>query len=147
VAKEKMEIKQYPSLGEIDIERKSQNQFAIFLGQKRHDDAEVLKAQEFIEGNPDRILAFDEVCLRFGLGRRTFERRFKRATGDSFIEYMQRVKVESVKKELEIGRKTVNELIFEVGYNINAFRKVFKKYVGMSPIDYRNKYKVQFFPS
>ena len=41
---------------EIDIERKSQNQFAIFLGQKRHDDAEVLKAQEFIEGNPDRIL-------------------------------------------------------------------------------------------
>ena len=129
---------------EIDIERKSQNQFAIFLGQKRHDDAEVLKAQEFIEGNPDRILAFDEVCLRFGVGRRTFERRFKKATGNTFIEYMQRVKVESVKKELEIGRKTVNELIFEVGYNdINAFRKVFTKYVGMSPIDYRNKYKTE----
>jgi transcriptional regulator GlxA family with amidase domain len=133
---------------EIDIERKSQSQFAIFMGQKRHDDLEVLKAQDFIEENPDRILAFDEVCLKFGVGRRTFERRFKKATGNSFIEYMQRVKVEAVKKELEIGRKTVNELVYKVGYNdITAFRKVFKKYVGMSPIDYRNKYKVQFFIS
>jgi len=128
---------------EIDIERKSQNQFAIFMGQKRHDDAEVLKAQEFIENNSDKILTVGEVCLMFGVGRRTFERRFKKSTGNSFSEYMQRVKVESVKKQLEICSKTVNEIIFEVGYNdINAFRKVFKKYVGMSPVDYRKKYKI-----
>jgi transcriptional regulator GlxA family with amidase domain len=127
---------------EIDIERKNQNQFAIFMGQKRHNDHEVLKAQEFIENNYDKKLTVDELCVKYSIGRRTFERRFKKSTGNSFVEYIQRVKVEAVKKQLEAGRKTVNEIIFEVGYNdINAFREVFKKYAGMSPIDYRKKYK------
>ena len=128
---------------EIDIERKSQNQFAIFMGQKRHNDNEVLKAQEFIENNSDKKITVDELCTKYSIGRRTFERRFKTSTGNSFVEYMQRVKVEAVKRQLEAGRKTVNEIIFEVGYNdINAFREVFKKYAGMSPVDYRKKYKV-----
>jgi transcriptional regulator GlxA family with amidase domain len=127
---------------EIDIERKSQNQFLIFMGQKRHNDGEVLKAQEFIENNPDKKFTIDEISSKFGIGRRTFERRFKKSTGNSIIEYTQRVKVETIKKQLELGRKTINEIIFEIGYNdINAFRNVFKKYTGMSPVDYRRKYK------
>jgi transcriptional regulator GlxA family with amidase domain len=128
---------------EIDIERKSQNQFAIFMGQKRHNDSDVLKVQEFIENNSDKKLTVDELSRKYSIGRRTFERRFKKATGNSFVEYIQRVKVEAVKRQLEAGRKTVNEIIFEVGYNdINAFREVFKKYAGMSPIDYRKKYSL-----
>jgi transcriptional regulator GlxA family with amidase domain len=127
---------------EIDIERKSQNQFAIFMGQKGHNDSDVLKAQEFIESNSDKKLAVDELCLKFGIGRRTFERRFKKSTGNSVVVYIQRVKVEAVKRQLEAGRKTINEIIFEVGYNdINAFRDVFKKYAGMSPLNYRQKYQ------
>jgi transcriptional regulator GlxA family with amidase domain len=128
---------------EIDIERKSQNQFSIFMGQKGHSDNEVLEAQEFIENNSDKKLGVDELCQKYGIGRRTFERRFKKSTGNSFVEYIQRVKVEAAKRLLEAGRKTVNEIIFEVGYNdVNAFREVFKKYAGISPIDYRRKYKV-----
>lgn len=127
---------------EIDIERKSQNQFIIFMGQKRHNDEEILKAQEFIENNSDKKFTIDEISSKFGIGRRTFERRFKRSTGNSIIEYIQRVKVEVIKKQLESGTKTINEIIFEIGYNdINAFRNVFKKYTGMSPVDYRRKYK------
>ena len=127
---------------EIDIERKSQNQFIIFMGQKRHDDGDVLKAQEFIENNSGNKFTVDEISSKFGIGRRTFERRFKKSTGNSVIEYIQRVKVEAIKKQLESGRKTINEIIFEIGYNdINAFRNVFKKYTGMSPVDYRRKYK------
>ena len=128
---------------EIDIERKTQNQFLIFMGQKRHGDGEVLKAQEFIENNPEKKFTVDEISSKFGIGRRTFERRFKKSTGNSMIEYIQRVKVEAIKKQLELGRKTINEIIFEIGYNdINAFRNVFKKYTGMSPVDYRKKYKI-----
>lgn len=128
---------------EIDIERKTQNQFAIFLGQKRHTDTEVLKVQDYVESNTDKKLIVNELCKMFGIQRRTFERRFKLSTGNSVLEYIQRVKVESVKKELEIGRKTINEIVYEVGYNdINAFRGVFKKHVGMTPIEYRKKYFV-----
>jgi transcriptional regulator GlxA family with amidase domain len=126
---------------EIDIERNGQNQFAIFLGQKKHDDIEVLKAQEFIENSADKKITVDEICLKFRIQRRTLERRFRKSTGNSISEYIQRVKVEAVKKELEAGRKTINEIVYETGYNdINAFRNVFRKYVGMSPIQYRKKY-------
>jgi len=126
---------------EIDIERKSQNPFMIFIGQKRHGDEIVLKAQEFIENNPTAIFTVDEVCNMVGVGRRTFERRFKKNANNSILEYIQRVKVEFAKKHLETGRKTVNEIIYEAGYNdIDAFRKVFKKFTDLSPIDYRKKY-------
>lgn len=128
---------------EIDIERKTQNQFAIFLGQKRHNDAEVLKAQDYIENNTDKKITVDELCTRYAVQRRTFERRFKKSTGNSVSEYIQRVKVEAVKKQLEMGHKTINEIVYEVGYNdINAFRDVFRKYVGLSPSEYRTKFTV-----
>ena len=126
---------------EIDIERKSQNPYVIFLGQKKHADATVLKAQELIENNPTEIFTVDEICLKMGVGRRTFERRFRKCTSNSVAEYIQRVKVEFTKKQLESGRKTVNEIGYEVGYNdIDSFRKVFKKYTDLSPVEYRRKY-------
>jgi transcriptional regulator GlxA family with amidase domain len=126
---------------EIDIERKSQNPFIIFMGQKRHGDELVLKSQEYIENNPAMVFSVDEVCEKLSIGRRTFERRFKKCTGNSVAEYIQRVKVEFAKKHLEAGKKTVNEIIYETGYNdIDAFRKVFRKFTDLSPIDYRKKY-------
>ncbi|MVN20759.1 helix-turn-helix domain-containing protein [Mucilaginibacter sp. HMF7410] len=128
---------------EIDIERKSQNPYAIFIGQKKHGDELVLKAQELIENNPTETLTVDSICEKFNVGRRTFERRFKKHTGNSILEYIQRVKVEFAKKYLETGRKTVNEIIYETGYNdIDAFRKIFKRITDLSPIDYRKKYSV-----
>ncbi len=128
---------------EIDIERKSQNPYAIFTGQKKHGDELVLKAQEFIENNPTENYTVDKICENFSVGRRTFERRFKKCTGNSILEYIQRVKVEFAKKHLEAGRKTVNEIVYETGYNdIDAFRKVFKKITDLSPIDYRKKYSI-----
>ncbi|MBS1602563.1 MAG: helix-turn-helix domain-containing protein [Bacteroidetes bacterium] len=127
---------------EIDIERKSQNPFAIFLGQRRHGDNEVLAAQQLIENDPTGTFSIDEICTRIGVGRRTFERRFRAATGNSIAEYIQRVKVEYVKQQLESNRKTINEVIYEVGYNdIDAFRKLFRRYTDLSPVDYRKKYK------
>jgi len=126
---------------EIDIERKSQNPFIIFIGQKKHEDKEVLGAQEFIESNPKEIYTVEDICSKFAVGRRTFERRFKKCTGNSIAEYVQRVKVEFAKKQLESDRKNINEIIYEVGYNnIDAFRKVFKRYTDLSPIDYRKKF-------
>lgn len=126
---------------EIDIDRKRQNQFAIFLGQKRHNDTEVLKAQNYIESHPDKKTTVDELCKMYAVQRRTFERRFKRSTGNSVSEYIQRVKVEAAKKQLETGRKTIKEIVYEVGYNdMNAFRGVFRKYAGMSPVAYRKKF-------
>ena len=128
---------------EIDIERKSQNPFVIFTGQKNHGDELVLKAQEFIENNPTESYTVDSICDKFYIGRRTLERRFKKCTGNSILEYIQRVKVEFAKRHLEAGQKTVNEIIYETGYNdVDAFRKIFKKFTDLAPVDYRKKYSV-----
>jgi transcriptional regulator GlxA family with amidase domain len=126
---------------EIDIERKTQNPYVIFVGQKKHGDEMVLKAQVLIESNPTVNFIVDDVCNKLGVARRTFERRFKKCTSNSVAEYIQRVKVEFAKKNLEAGRKTVNEIIYETGYNdIDAFRKVFKKFTDLSPLEYRKKF-------
>jgi transcriptional regulator GlxA family with amidase domain len=125
----------------LDIDRNSQSPFIMFKGQKEHDDAEVLKAQEYIERKFNNKITVDELSEKFNIGRRTFERRFKKATTNTVVEYMQRVRTEAAKKQLESGRRTVNEVMHNVGYtDTKAFRDVFRKITGMSPIDYRHKY-------
>ncbi len=125
----------------IEIERNSQSSFMIFQGQKEHEDEPVKKAQEFIESNYAERTTVDQLADMFAIGRRSFERRFKKATDNTVNEYIQRVKIEVAKKELEASRKSVNEVMYEVGYSDNkAFRSTFKKITGLSPIEYRNKY-------
>ncbi|KOH45891.1 GlxA family transcriptional regulator [Sunxiuqinia dokdonensis] len=125
----------------IDIERSSQSPFTVFMGQKAHQDEVVLEAQEFIEQNFSDKITVEKLSQQVRVGRRTLERRFKRATSNTIAEYMQRVKMEAAKKELESGVKTVSEVMYDVGYvDVKAFRDVFKKVAGLSPVEYRNKY-------
>ena len=125
----------------IDIDRHSQSPFIIFEGQKAHEDEPVKKAQEFIENNFQEKITVDQLSSMLALGRRSLERRFKSATCNTVTEYIQRVKIEAAKKNLETGRKNINEVMYNVGYNdTKAFRTTFKKITGLSPIEYRNKY-------
>lgn len=131
----------------IEIERTSQSSFMIFQGQKEHEDDDIRKAQEFIEQNFQDKTSVDQLADMLALGRRSFERRFKKATSNTVTEYIQRVKMEAAKKELEDSRKNVNEVMYEVGYTDNkAFRTIFKKVTGLSPIEYRNKYNRSVVP-
>jgi transcriptional regulator GlxA family with amidase domain len=125
----------------LDISRNSQSQFAIFNGQKEHADKEVLFIQEFIELHYAEKFTVESLAGKVNIARRTFERRFKNATHNSIIEYIQRVKIEVAKKQLEAGRKTAHEVMFDVGYtDLNAFREVFHKITGLTPVEYKNKY-------
>lgn len=125
----------------LDIDKKSQSPFTIFKGQKLHDDEAVIRAQDYIETNFTERIGIEDLCRMLGVGRRTFERRFRRATHNSVVEYIQRVKIEAAKRELETGRKTVNEVMYEVGYSdTKAFRDVFRKVTSVSPVEYRRKF-------
>lgn len=128
----------------IEFERSSQSPFIMFAGQKDHEDEVIRKAQNFIEQNFQEKITVDELANQLALGRRNLERRFKKATSNTVVEYIQRVKIEAVKKSLETDRKTINELMYEVGYSdTKAFRTIFKKITGLSPIEYRNKYGIE----
>ena len=125
----------------IDIDRDSQATFAMFKGQKSHTDEAVKMAQDFIENNIQDKITIDELADLVSMGRRSFERRFKLATNNSVLEYIIRVKVESAKKRFETSRKNINEVMYDIGYtDTKAFRTIFKKITGLTPIEYRNKY-------
>lgn len=126
---------------QIDIERNSQSPFHIFKRQKNHGDDLIGKAQTYIEENLNEKISFEELAEKLAISRRNFDRRFIKATGNTPVEYLQRVKVEVAKSTLEEGRKTIFEIMNEVGYSDDkAFREVFKKITGLSPLDYRSKY-------
>jgi len=126
---------------QIEIDRQSQSAFVIFTGQKLHSDEMVKKAQSYIEENLHEKISVELLSAKFAVGRRNFDRRFIKATGNTPVEYLQRVKIESAKKAFENSRKNVNEVMYEVGYSdVKAFREVFRKVTGMSPLEYRAKY-------
>jgi transcriptional regulator GlxA family with amidase domain len=101
----------------------------------------VKEAQAFIESKPDEKIPVDHLSSKFAISRRNFDRRFIKATGNTPLEYSQRVKIEMAKKALENSRKTINEVMYEVGYSdVKAFREVFRKITGMSPLEYKEKY-------
>lgn len=129
---------------QIDIDRTSQSPFIIFKGQKDHEDESIKKAQEFIENNFQEKITVDQLASMLALGRRNLERRFKKATSNTVVEYIQRVKIEAAKMSLETSRENVNEVMYKVGYtDTKAFRTTFKKITGMSPLQYRVKYSHQ----
>ena len=126
---------------QIEMDRKSQSSFTIFTGQKLHGDEMVAKAQIHLESNLHEKISIENLSSLFSVGRRNFDRRFIKATGNTPVEYSQRVKVESAKKAFETSRKTISEVMYEVGYSDSkAFREVFRKITGMSPIEYKAKY-------
>ena len=125
----------------IEIDRNNQSAFMMFKGQKEHEDNQIRDAQEFIEKNYQEKITVDQLADRFALGRRNLERRFKKATSNTVVEYIQRVKIEAAKMSLETSRENVNEVMYKVGYtDTKAFRTTFKKITGLSPLEYRNKY-------
>jgi transcriptional regulator GlxA family with amidase domain len=126
---------------QIEMDRQSQSAFAIFTGQKLHGDEMVQQAQTYIETRLDEKISVPHLSARFAVGRRNFDRRFIKATGNTPIEYTQRVKIEGAKKALETSRNTINEIMYQVGYSdVKAFRELFKKITGISPLEYRAKY-------
>jgi transcriptional regulator GlxA family with amidase domain len=133
---------------QIDIARTSQSPFHIFEIQKDHGDELIGKAQTYIEANLSEKISFEDLASQLAISRRNFDRRFLKATGNTPVEYLQRVKVEVAKNALEQGRKTVFEVMYDVGYSDDkAFRVVFKKITGLSPLAYRTKFIKEAVPA
>ena len=125
----------------IDIDRIAQSPFLVFRGTRKHEDETVLAIQEYIEQNFSERMSVIELASRFNLTRRTLERRFAKVTHHTVAQYIQRVKLEAAKKMLEIGRKSIANVMLEVGYtDVQTFRENFKEFTNMTPIEYRNKF-------
>ncbi|MBA3010453.1 MAG: helix-turn-helix domain-containing protein [Proteobacteria bacterium] len=121
--------------------RDIQPSFAGFHPRKKHGDSEIVTAQTWIEAHSSHNFCMADVASRVGMSLRNFKRRFKNATGESPLVYMQKLRMEAAKNMLEKKRTGIEEIANQVGYDdIGFFRKVFARYVGVSPSIYRQKF-------
>jgi transcriptional regulator GlxA family with amidase domain len=125
----------------IDVNKAPQGAYAVFSPQKLHGDDAILTAQAHIERELARADSLSDIARRFAMSPRTFARRFKQATGNTPIEYVQRARIEAAKRSLEASRHSIATVASQVGYrDVVAFRKVFARYTGLTPGDYRQRY-------
>jgi transcriptional regulator GlxA family with amidase domain len=128
----------------IDLNRYKQSYFSTFRPNHLHNDSLVAMLQQKIESQYHSIEKLEEITKDIPTSARNMTRRFKQVTGIPPIEYLQNIRVESSKKYLEQTQLSISEIIEKTGYNDpKAFRKVFYKMVGMKPIEYREKFRVQ----
>lgn len=125
-----------------DFGRSTQTPYCLLKDKKDHKDLQIKKIQKIIEKNPAHPFLPEAVAKKFGMSRRSLERRFKMCTGDTPIGYLQRIRVETAKYHLETSRMTFDEIAYLTGYeDPGFFRKIFKKYSGLLPGEYRMKFQ------
>ena len=94
-----------------------------------------------MEKNFANKISIDEIADQAGISHRHFKRRFKKATNETPLAYLQHLRIEKAKQLLESSLETINEITWQVGYeDINSFRRLFKKNTGVSPKEFRNKF-------
>lgn len=124
-----------------DMDRTLQSEWAVFRFQKSHKDAQILRVQQEMESSYAKHVTIAELARMAGMGKRTLERRFRAATGDSPLQYRHRLRVEAAKRMMETGGSSFEEIAFKVGYDSPGyFRKIFTRICRVSPGAYRKKW-------
>jgi transcriptional regulator GlxA family with amidase domain len=126
--------------------RDGQLPYASMIQNVDHGDAAILKCQTWIAQNYDRPDIVSELVGQSGLPKRTFDRRFRAATGYSPLAYIQTLRIEEAKQLLETSTTAVEAVGRQVGYEDSAsFRRLFRRLAGMPPGDYRRKFQMPGF--
>jgi transcriptional regulator GlxA family with amidase domain len=128
----------------IDAPRTWQASFSVPLLRQKHHDEKIRQAQEYLQEYFSAQFTVDELAQRMGMSPRNFTRRFKQATGETPLTYLHKLRINCAKQLLETDFKSVQEICYEVGYeDIPFFRSVFKRYAGLSPREYKQRFAGQ----
>lgn len=127
----------------IELDRYKQRYFSTFRAVYSHSDELVKQIQINLEENFLNIRSIEDVARAYPSSRRNLMRRFIKSTGTTPIEYLQNIRIEKAKFLLETSSRSVSEIISETGYtDPKSFRKIFLKLVGLSPLSYREKFRL-----
>jgi transcriptional regulator GlxA family with amidase domain len=127
----------------IEMPRAWQAGFAIVPLKTEHNDDSISSAQEWLHRNFHKNFPLEAPARSVGMSLRNFVRRFKHATGDSPLQYLQKLRIAAAKRLLEADHRTVQEISDAVGYqDVAFFRDLFQRHTGVSPSAYRQKFGV-----
>lgn len=125
----------------INMHQQPQTSFSIFQFQKDHADDTITKVQQYMEKNYNKTITMTEMAGLSNMSPRNLIRRFEQATSNTPLEYLQRFRIENAKKMLENRNDGIEQIAMKCGYeDMSFFRKVFKRHVGMTPREYKDKY-------
>lgn len=128
----------------IETPRAWQAGFAIVPLKTEHSDESISTAQEWLHENFHRNLPLEAHARRAGMSLRNFVRRFKQATGDSPLAYLQKLRIAAAKRLLESDHRSMQEISDAVGYqDVAFFRSLFQRHTGVSPSAYRHSFGLQ----
>ena len=112
-----------------------------FIAPRDHGDAAILRAQRELSRSFDRADALAVARGQAGLSRRTFERRFRTATGHSPLVYLQELRMQQARQLLDGTMHGIDEIAVRVGYSdVAHFRQLFSRKSGLTPSHYRESF-------
>lgn len=124
-----------------DPGRQSQSQYIRFNPSLGHGDEPILRVQQWLQSTLASQVRVHQMAEHADLGEKTFTRRFIAATGLRPTAYMQQLRIEKARELLELTRRTVDRVAWDVGYqDPSAFRQVFQGNTGLTPREYRRKF-------
>ncbi|MCV9966004.1 GlxA family transcriptional regulator [Pararhizobium sp. BT-229] len=127
----------------VDPSGREQTFYSTFAPKLHHGDEAVLKIQHWLQAHHTEKITLEMMAERAGLGERTFLRRFQKATGLNPTEYCQQLRIAKARELLEISSIKVEQIAWQIGYeDPGAFRKIFRKLLGLSPGEYRRRFFV-----
>lgn len=127
----------------IETPRTWQAGFAVVPLKTEHSDDNISSAQEWLHQNFHQTFPLEAPARLVGMSLRNFVRRFKQATGDSPLIYLQKLRVAAAKRLLESDHRTMQEISDAVGYqDVAYFRELFQRHTGASPSAYRRRFGV-----
>jgi len=124
-----------------DKNRSLQTPYFMSTIRRPHNDEEIKTVQDWLENNCTKTMTVDTVANLFHMSPRNLVRRFQKATGDTPLVYVQRLRIEIAKKKLESSQVSIDKITDAVGYSDSkSFGRLFKKYTQLSPMAYRKRF-------
>ncbi len=134
------QLMNYQNLNEVRgwfIEKIKAAAFSVSNKHEEQSMSVVNKAKQYIDENYMKELTLDDVSRVVNISSYYFSKVFKEETGENFIDYLTRLRIEAAKSLLKTTDKSMKEISAEVGYSDpNYFSRNFKKYTGKTPTDY-----------
>lgn len=124
-----------------------QTPYITFKESTDHGDRAIMAAQTWLQAHWSDPSPVEVMIARSGLSARSFARRFQKATGHAPLAYVQNIRIERAKRMLETSTDPIDEISAATGYeDPSFFRRIFKRNVGLRPIDYRRMFATSRLP-
>lgn len=112
----------------------------------RHPDEDIIHAQRWLKDNFAKEFKLSDVAAQFDMSVRTFNRRFKKANGNTPLQHLQNIRIDVAKDLLKNTNLSIGEISLAIGYlDMGHFAEIFKKNLTVTPSEYRTTVRAKLF--